>query len=57
MADESTLEAQKEVARVYLEFPPDNINKVNTDMARLLVQLTKRWCDDEFIAALNSGKT
>jgi len=57
LADKLTLEGQTEIVNVYLEFPPDGINRLNRDMALLLVQLTQRWCDDKFIAALTSGKT
>jgi hypothetical protein len=56
-ADEFTLEVQKDMANVYLQFPPDHVNKLNADMALLLVQFTQRWCDKDFMAALNGGKT
>ena len=54
MADESTLLEQRYIVDVYLKFPPNHVNKLNAD---LLVQLTQRWSDEEFIAAFNRGKT
>lgn len=56
MADETTLEAQKEIVKVYSQHPPGNINKLSEDMGLLLVQLTQRWSDKEFVAALNSSE-
>lgn len=57
MADDSTLEQQKDMAKVYLNFQPDHVNELKSDMALLLVQLTQRWCYEDFERALNIGKT
>lgn len=56
-ADEFTLEVQKDMAAVYMQFQPGHVNKLNAETALLLVQFTQRWGDNDFIAALNGGKT
>ena len=55
-ANKSTLEEQRYMMNIYLKFTSNNINKLNKDMILLLVQLTQKWCDNIFIAALDSNK-
>lgn len=55
--DEYTPQGQMEIVRFYLGHqPPHDIKRLNRPMCLLLLQLTQGWSDEEFMAALDSGK-